>query len=73
MSDDENNNRIERDKNQAEHADINLRVALQEQKIETLSSRIDKLEASNTRLMWIVIGAVVLAGLNVIMGGPPLI
>lgn len=61
----ENNNNV------PNTADLELRTALLEQSNKHLANRVDKLEGNNSKIVWIVISAVVLAGLNIVIGGPP--
>lgn len=51
---------------------LELRMALLEQSNKHLSDKVEKLETNNSKIVWIVVSAVVLSGLNIIMGGNPL-
>lgn len=49
--------------------DLERRIALLEQSTQTIKEELSKLNTNLSRLVWIVLGAVVLAALNLVFQG----
>ncbi len=54
--------------------DLDKRLSMQEQRFESLEKKVDGIGSNISRLIWMVIGAVVVAMLNMVInsGGSPL-
>lgn len=49
--------------------DLERRIALLEQSADTIKSELNKINSNINKLVWIVMSAVILAGLNIIFNG----